>query len=76
MWLNNCIGSDNYDDFYLLIWLFVFWMVEYVVIAVFAMIERSLMQKTGLLILASIYLFFSLLTIAYGSELISLHRWL
>jgi hypothetical protein len=76
MWLNNCIGSDNYDDFYLLIWLFVFWMVEYVVIAVFAMIERSLMQKTGLLVLASIYLFFSLLTIAYGSELISLHRWL
>ena len=44
--------------------------------AVYSYIEGQVLELNWLLILVSIQLFFAVLVIGYGSELINLHRWL
>jgi len=76
-WLNTCVGFTNYNEFYRLIWTYLFFIIWFGVMAGFGLIEGSIYRK-------NVFLFFlitgELLMAIVGFiaiiDLINMHRWL
>ena len=75
-WLNNCIGEDNYWDFYYLIWIYLWFMIFFDVIGTIAIIDGNIFCETWMVVFVIFLMGLNLVAIGFDSELINLHRWM